>query len=257
MTKLPLAGIRVLVTRSSNRSEGLSSRLRSFGAEVIESPLIRIDPPSDWQPLDTALAELESFDWLVFTSGNAAEFAFNRLAKQDGILPKQTRVAAVGKVTVRRIEELGHSVAFHPKRYDADSLIAGLAGKHDLTGSRVLVLCGELAGSEVPDRLAELGASVTTAIVYRTILTGSLPTDILELLQRQALQVITFTSSSAVTSFIQSVRKLPADCLGGVTVACIGPVTARTALESGIAVDVVPAEATADALADALAIRFG
>ena len=256
MTNLPLSGLSVLVTRSSNQSESLSSKLRSFGAEVIESPLIRIEPPNDWQPLDLALATLENFDWIVFTSGNAVEFAFKRLSEQASEVPKKTRIAAVGKATVTRVEELGHAVAFHPEKYDADSLVAGLAGKHDLAGSRMLVLCGELAGAKVPDRLVELGASVTTATVYRTVLTGSLPTETLELLQRQALQAITFTSSSAVTSFMRAVEDLPASCLAGMTVACIGPVTAKTAQESGLVVDVVPAEATINALADALAARF-
>ena len=77
--KLALKGKTVLVTRARKQASALSDGLRLHGAEVVEAPAIRIEPPEDWQPLDEAVDSIERYDWILFTSANAVEPFIDRL----------------------------------------------------------------------------------------------------------------------------------------------------------------------------------
>src|SRR5215469_7731863 len=77
----PLSGIRVLVGRARRQAGSLSTQLRKLGAQVLEIPFIEIRKPRSFRPLDTALQQLNSYDWLILTSVNGVEAMWGRLEK--------------------------------------------------------------------------------------------------------------------------------------------------------------------------------
>ncbi|MEE2710825.1 MAG: uroporphyrinogen-III synthase [Gemmatimonadota bacterium] len=251
MPSLPLSGLRVLVTRSRTHSSDLSTRLRYAGAEPVEVPLIQIVDPEDWTPLDQALADLDGYDWLIFTSGNAVEKCLTRLEATNVQIPPSLRIASVGSATVKRLRQFGLIVDYTPDRYDAEALVEGLVESYELSSAKVLFPCADIARQTVVTDLTGLGAEVTSVTAYRTVLANSLPSEILALLRCKGIHVITFTSPSTVEAFVQATQNSSA-LLSEVTIACIGPETARKSKEAGIVVDIVPEEASIEALVEAL-----
>jgi uroporphyrinogen-III synthase/uroporphyrinogen III methyltransferase/synthase len=125
---LPLAGRRVLVTRAAHQAGKLSEGLRAIGAEPVEVPVIEIRPPSDLRPLDRALRELSSYDWLILTSANTVQALAERAAALGLDLTAAARfnVAAVGEATATAARQAGLSVALVPENYVAESLVDSL-----------------------------------------------------------------------------------------------------------------------------------
>jgi uroporphyrinogen III methyltransferase/synthase len=251
----PLFGLRVLVTRSREQASDLSVRLAELGAEPVEAPLIRIEDPDDWSPLDEALARIDAYDWLIFTSGNAVERCFGRLfgMGKDARALARLKVAVVGSSTARRLEAFGLVADYQPERFDAEALVEGLAGQYDLRGARVLFPGADIARETVAAGLAGLGAQVARVTAYRTVTETALPPEVLAMFARKEIHLVTFASSSTVRAFAAAAgpARLP-DLLAYAAVACMGPVTRRAAVEAGMTVAITPAEATIPALVDAI-----
>ena len=256
MSLLPLSGLRVLVTRSRTRSSDLSTRLRCAGAEPVEAPLIRVLDPENWTPLDRALADLNAYDWLIFTSGNAVEKCLARIEAANIRVPPNIRIASVGSATVQRLQQFGLIVDYQPDRYNAAALVEGLVDTYDMSGAKILFPCADIARQTVVTGLTDSGADVASVTAYRTVSATSLPSDIIALLRYKKIHVITFTSPSTVEAVVQATQDTTA-LISEVTIACIGPVTARKSNEAGMVVDIVPEEATIEALVEALKERMG
>ena len=105
----PLFGKRVLVTRSRRQAGALSEMLSLEGAEVVEAPAIEVRPLDDTSELDEAVRDLSLHRWAVFTSANAVDAVFDRLAalSLDARALRDTRVAAIGAATAARLRERG------------------------------------------------------------------------------------------------------------------------------------------------------
>lgn len=245
--------MRVLVTQA-DESGRLSAVLRARGAEVWNVPTIRIAPPDDWHEADEALKQWSSFGWVVFTSANTVRAVWERLkllgVNADDSVP---RVAAVGRATAATIQERGWPVDCVPAEYRGDALAAALVGSGPLRGVRVLFPKGDLAREVVPEALRSAGAEVVEIVVYRTV-----PADVDAAGLRSALcggaaDALTFTSPSTVTFFVRSVGANIWDAMPeSVVVASIGPTTTAALKDSGRPPDCQAAEATVDALADAV-----
>ncbi len=109
----------------------------------------------------------------------------------------------------------------------------------------------------IPDRLRELGAEVTVAIAYENVKPTSDVDRVRKLLEERKIAAVTFTSSSTVNNFVEILgQKEYKHFMNGVAVACIGPVTAKTAEEYGMKIDIMPKEYTVPALVDAIAEFF-
>ena len=122
---------------------------------------------------------------------------------------------------------------------------------------RILFPCVDIARDTVVRGLSELGASVTPIVTYRTVLETSLPANVLTMLEQKAIQMVTFASSSTVEAFVKAVGHERLDnLLAGVSVGCIGPATARTAVDMGMTVDIMPDEATIPAFVEAIERRI-
>lgn len=256
----PLSHRRILVTRSREQAGALSARLQEAGATPVEVPLIRIEDPEDWTPLDRAIERLGAYDWVVFTSGNAVEKFLGRLVGRGYSTQALSglRIAAVGPATAGKLRAHGVSVVYQPERFDADALVEGLARSYEMKNARVLFPAADIGRETVVAGLSRLGARVTKVTAYRTVSETALPPEITTLLERNAIHAVTFASPSTVRAFAQAVgaTRLRA-FLDGVSVACMGPVTRRAAEEAGMTVDIVPDRATVSALVEAIINAIG
>jgi len=250
--RLPLFGQRIVVTRDRRQAAELADPLEELGAEVILLPMIEIQPPADARPLARAIACLDTYDWLIFTSANGVRSFVEHLAD---IRFLRAKVCAIGPATAAAVEALHIKVDRMPKEYVAESLLEALASD-DLAGKRVLLPRAAMARDLVPVELARRGAIVDVVEAYRTGLPEDAASRVREVLARNPTW-ITFTSSSTVRSFcgLFGSAELPR-LMAGVAVACIGPITRATAQGRGLTPQIVPADYTIPALARAIVAHF-
>jgi uroporphyrinogen-III synthase len=256
----PLAGSRVLVSRAKKQAGVLSSALRELGCQVIEIPFIEIRKPSSYQPLDSALHSLASYDWLILTSVNGVEALFERMAKKrmDKSALKYLKVAAIGPATKKAIERHGLTVTVTPKEYVAESVVAALNRR--VNGKRVLLVRAKVARDVIPRELRKAGAHVDVVEAYQTVAPRSSEKRLRAVLtSARKPHAITFTSSSTVRNFVNLLgtrgtraalaRIAPPH---GVRTASIGPVTSATLREFGLPVDIEAREYTISGLVAAI-----
>ncbi|MEW5954691.1 MAG: uroporphyrinogen-III C-methyltransferase [Bacillota bacterium] len=257
--KKPLFGRRILVTRSREQASELSAAIEDLGGEAVEFPSIAIQEPEDYSPLDRAIEVLSTFQWLIFTSVNGVEHFFRRLR----LLGKDIRdlagisICAIGPRTRDALEKYALQVDYVPGEYRAEEIISGLKDKVR-PGQRILLPRADIARRMLPESLAAMGVEVAEVTAYRTIMGKGNSALIREMLQSGQLHVVTFTSSSTVKNFVHLLGlENPREALKGVTVACIGPITAATANQMGLDVDVTASEYTIPGLVRALAEHTG
>ncbi|MGI8784931.1 MAG: uroporphyrinogen-III synthase [Acidobacteriota bacterium] len=250
----PLGGKRIWVTRAARQSEEFALQLRRLGAEVVEIPTIEIIT-ADPAPIDRSVSQLEQYDWILFTSVNGVRFFADRLVAAPGA----PRLGAVGPATARALEQLGLVVSVLPARFDSEGLAEALqADGQGVRGCRILLPRGEQATSLLPKSLRQLGATVDTVVVYRTVLAEKSRRRIAELATGRPPDIVTFTSTSSVRNFVELVTpELLQSVIAHATVAAIGPVTASTARGLGLHIGICPAQATIESLVDAIAVYRG
>jgi uroporphyrinogen III methyltransferase/synthase len=256
----PLFGKRILVTRSLEQSGEFARALQNFGAEVLEAPTIEFAEPKDWSRVDSAINEAESFHWIVFASVNAVDRFFGRVLEcgRDLRIFHRAKFAVVGSATAARVKDYSIRVTLCPAEYTAEALGRALA-LEDVEGQRILVPRPEVAREHLAEVLGRLGADVEQAVVYRTIAPDRLPEDALQALTNDAIDLISFTSSSTARNLISLVGGgdlLPK--LLNVPAACIGPSTSKTAIELGFRVVASPTkdEVTVEGLTAAIRNYF-
>jgi uroporphyrinogen III methyltransferase/synthase len=258
----PLFGKRILVTRPREHAAELSDLLEGLGAQAIEAPLIRIMPPEDYTALDEACATIDRFDWVVFTSGNAVDAFMKRLLKtaRDLRALGGVRLCAVGPATAERLARHGLKVDLMPEEYRAETLAQALAASGDVRDLKIFLPRADIGREVVAQELRKHGAEVTEAVAYRTVLADAEregEPDIYHMLLERRIDVVTFTSASAVRSFVKVMGAEPAaDLLGTTVVASIGPVTAEAAAQCNIKTTIMPAQYTIPALVDAIVEHF-
>jgi uroporphyrinogen-III synthase/uroporphyrinogen III methyltransferase/synthase len=233
MTALPLAGRRVLVTRSARQSAKLSDGLYALGATVVEVPVLEIIPPESYAPLDDALKRLDRYDWLVLTSTNTMHELCLRCAR-FGVNPGKAEglnVAAVGRATAEAARHYGFHVTVVPEAQVAEGLVSALGER--VRGKRVLLPRAAVARDVILDALREAGAEVDVVDAYRNVLPEAAP-DQLRLALEQGIDAATFTSSSSATHLAEAARQAGiAWPFAGVLAVSIGPITSRTLRDLG------------------------
>jgi uroporphyrinogen III methyltransferase/synthase len=258
----PLFGKRVLVTRPREQAAELVALLEAQGAEPIEAPMIRIAPPDDYAPLDAACAAIRRYDWVILASANAVEAFIKRLLATplDLRALHGVKLCAVGSATADRLAELGLKVDLMPAEYRAEAMIDALAASGSLDGMRVLVPRADIGREIVGDELRRRGAEVTEVVAYRTVIVDPEregEPDIYRMLLDRRIDVVTFTSASAVRNLVRVLGIEPAaDLLRTTVVASIGPVTAEAAAQYNIHSAIVPSEYTIPALVEAIVDHF-
>jgi uroporphyrinogen III methyltransferase/synthase len=258
----PLFGKRVLVTRPRDQAHELVDRLEAMGAEAVLAPMIRILPPDDYGPLDETCARIGTFDWIVFSSANGVDVFINRLlgTGQDLRALGGVKLCVVGAATAERLAHYRLNADLVPAEFRAESVASAIRDTVDVRGLRVLLPRADIGRDVIADQLRKHGADVTEVVAYRTVAAepgGEGEPDIYRMLLDRRIDVVTFTSASAVRGFINLVGAEPAvDLLRTTVVACIGPVTADAAAQGHIETTIVPAHYTVPALVDAIVDYF-
>jgi uroporphyrinogen-III synthase/uroporphyrinogen III methyltransferase/synthase len=248
VSALPFAGRRVLVTRAAHQAGKLSEGLRALGAETVEVPVLEIRPPASFEPLDAAIRQLDSYDWLILTSANAVRALIERASflgvALEGKAPPQ--VAVIGEATASEARKAGMQVAFVPVAYVAESLVAGLLQslQNRQSRQRILLVRAAVARDVIPDALRAAGAVVDVVDAYRNTLPEAAPEQLRQALQN-GLDAATFTSSSCAIHLAEAARAAGvAWPFAAVPAVSIGPITSQTLRELGWppAVEAVPSD---------------
>ncbi len=249
----PLFGKRIVVTRSREQASELSSRLAELGAMVIEFPVIKCRALEDTSELDIAIDNLESYDWIVFTSVNGVNFFINRLMELGSDVRAMTgiKIGVLGEATRRAIQERSLRVDFTPTRFVGEAFVEEFPEPGE--GLRILIPRAAEAREIIPDQLRKRGADVEVVACYETVIGDANNVDLPKLLQAGAVDMVTFTSSSTVTNFSKLIAPdgkfhLPPE----IQIASIGPITSKTVKELGMDVDVEAAEHTIPGLVQAI-----
>jgi len=246
---MSLLGKRILITRTRTQASELAAALTALGAEPILIPTIQLAPPTSYDALDTALAAIETFDWLLFTSSNAVEVFAQRQA--DRPISKRLGIAAIGPATARGLEAAGLKPDLIPPQAVAESFAEALL-PHAEAGERMLLIRAEQARDHLPDTLIAAGADLTIAPAYRTVIPEESVSGLQALFTTQPPDAITFTSSSTATNFFMLLEAAGLTLPTGIALASIGPITSQTLRDLGHPPTVEAAAATTQALTEAL-----
>lgn len=230
-SRQPLVGRRILVTRAKHQAGKLSEGLRALGAEPVEVPVLEIQPPSDFTPLDCALRSLGSYDWLILTSANTVRALADRAALLNLSMKKSDmpKVGAIGEATAEAARLAGLAVDLVPESYVAESLAKSLVV--EIRGKKVLLARAAVARDVIPDVLRSEGAIVDVVDAYRNAVPESAPALLRDATQK-GIDAAAFTSSSSVTHLAAAAQKAGlAFPFAGVAAVSIGPITSTTLRE--------------------------
>ncbi len=254
----PFFGKRIVVTRSRDQASVFAEMLIDRGATTIELPTIDVVPPSSWDELDAAIRIIDSYAWIIFTSANAIRFFMDRLRElgKDLRLLKGVNICVVGPKTAEALESYGLRPDLIPSEFKAEGVVDALGGT-GVKGKKFLIPRARVARELIPDKLREQGAHVTVATAYENVRPTADADRARKLFEDRKIAAVTFTSSSTVHNFVEILgQKEYKTLMEGVAIACIGPVTAKTAQEYGIKTDIIPNEYTIPALVDAMTAYY-
>ena len=246
---------RVLVTRSREQAPAFAKLLRKYGLEPVIFPTIEFVPPGDTGPVRKALERLSKYRWLIFTSANGVR-CFMKILRDSGGSPSDLaglKVCAIGPKTAEAAEAEGLKVDLVPERYQSEGILEAF-NKMDIKGENILFPRAKEGRDVLPEGLEGMGADVDLLPVYEGVKPEGKEEELKAILG-EGIDVLTFTSAATVKNFMEMIggeRHL----IEGVKVACISEVTAASARELGLDVDIVPGENTAAALAEAVGRFF-
>ena len=245
----PLFGTRMVVTRTREQASELVALLEENGAECLEFPTLHMKPPLDTTVLDQALDEMASYQWLLFTSINAITWFFKHLWERDMDARHLggPRIGVVGRATAAKLQEYGLRPDLIPDKFTGEGLAEALIAQ-GVQGDRILLPRALKAREILPEMLEAAGAEVTIAPVYRNVPPQGRKDELRHYLEQRAIDLVTFTSSSTVDNFLTMVDAESEEelhrLLDPVTIAVIGPITAKTVRKHGLRVDIEPDQYT-------------
>jgi uroporphyrinogen-III synthase len=246
-----LNGKRVVITRPPHQAAALVEQIQERGGQPICIPVIEIAPLEDFTQLDQTLRQVQTYDWVVLTSVNGVNAVWERF-EALGLRPllEHVQVAAIGPKTAAALEQRGVTPDYVPDKYIAEAILPGLG---DIRGQRILLLRADIARAALAQAIRAAGGLAEDVSAYRTRAAGIDP-EAWEPI-KAGVDIIIFTSASTVAHFVRmlgqqglSAHRLPGDPL----IACIGPVTAATAANHGLRVDIIPQAYTIEGLISAL-----
>ncbi len=261
--KLALSGRTVVITRARTQADDFAEQLERYGADVISCPTIEIQGLDDYQRLDEAISHLFGYDWLILTSVNAVDYFFKRLMAlgHDASSLDDLKVCVIGEATAERLRDLHVHVDLIPTEFKAEGVLAALerfvGGAEAFHGLNILLPRATVARDFLPKALEEAGARVDIVPVYRTSLPQDLDRGRVAAMLSGSADCIAFTSGSTVRNLghLFDTNDL-SSALNGITIACLGDITAQTAADFGLKVEIQPLQATIPAFARAIADYF-
>ena len=252
----PLFGRRIIVTRARAQASDFAECLQSYGAEVIQFPTIETQPIPDNAALDQAIGQLGTYNWIIFTSVNAVEYFYRHLREnsKDARSLGNACICAVGSKTVAALDQIGIRTDYVPSQARGAIVAAELEG---VRGQKILLPRASIAADDLPNGLHDRGAIVDTIPIYETVKAGAEGHATIEgNLHNGRIDMVTFTSSSTITNFLEMFDSHPpAVLLNQAHIAVIGPSTAATAKAHGLTVDIVAKKASVESLAEEI-VKF-
>ena len=245
--RLPLSGVKVLVTRPRELVSGMATLLRERGAEVVELPAIRTVPVKDMTQVDGAIENLArgGFDWLVFTSPSGVGIFFDRLLTLHDLRALNgVKLAAIGQGTQKALLKNCLRADFLPSVYDGETLGRELR-EVCAPGSRILIPRAAIGNRELIEEL-EKGDRLTVVDVATYDTEYAVTGDATALMD--GVDFAVFTSASTVRGFVAGTPGLDHTRVKAV---CIGKQTAAEAEKHGMK-SWTAEKATLEALADAV-----
>ncbi|MFC1853029.1 uroporphyrinogen-III synthase [candidate division CSSED10-310 bacterium] len=263
MKQTILKGMTIIITRPEKQSDSLRKPLLELGATVLSCPTISIEPPPDEQSLKAALADIHTYDWLIFTSVNGVQFftqyiedmtAFRSLLGQQN----KPKIAVIGPATAQALAKMDVTVSLIPEKFVAEALVDMFRQKYDtLQGMHFLLPRADRARSLLSDELRKLGAAVTDVVAYCTRPAAHFPAACRQLIQQHKVDLFIFTSSSTVEDFFELLDNeeiyLQKSKLKAIS---IGPITSRTLRSFGISPYIEARDYTVPGLLDAIIERY-
>jgi uroporphyrinogen III methyltransferase/synthase len=251
--KRPLSGKRIVVTRTRKQASALSSKLRALGADVLELPTIRIEPPSDLREFAELVQDAHTYDWIVFTSANGVEAFFEIFFKlyDDAREIGGAKIAAIGPATAQRVRDFHMYVDLQPDKFVAEAVVREFQKQGGVENLRILLVRAEQARDVLPKQLSTSGAIVDEALAYRTV-PETRDTGARRQLLEAGADLITFTSSSTVENYLALGLPWP----NGMRIASIGPITSKTARDHGLKIDVEARRHDIEGLVEAIRKLF-
>jgi len=256
----PLFGQRVLVTRE--HAGGFES-LEDLGAEVLQFSTIEIVPPQTWDDLDRTIGRLHDYDWLIFTSSNGVTYFFARLFEKGVDIRdlKGIKICAIGTKTREAVNRYGITVDMVPDEFRAEGLIDAFIkdirnqkpevrnGETQLLkGMKFLLPRAEVAREVFPEKVRDLGGIIDVPVAYRTVKPEYHGKRLKRFLKEGRVTIATFTSAATFTNFREIMGEDADELLKHVAIAVIGPVTAKAVEKAGLTVQIMPKEATIEAM---------
>ena len=252
--KKPLFGQRILVTRGHS---GGFEPLEDLGAEVTVFPTIKVVPPESWKELDAAISKVSTYKWLVFTSAIGVRFFFQRFFDLDRDVRDLfgIKICAIGSRTADEVRKYGLRVDLIPDKFRAEGLIKAFGGPDAFRGLKILLPRAAAAREVFPERVRDSGGEIDVPVTYRAIKPEIQGKRIKRFLREGKITIATFTSEATFTNFCEITGSEAGDLLKNVTIAAIGPVTARAIEKMGLKVEIMPETATVDSMVDEI-IRY-
>ncbi|AOH55955.1 hypothetical protein ABE28_016455 [Peribacillus muralis] len=241
----PLKDYHVLITRGKDQAEGLMASIKENGGTPLLVPLLEFTLPDHMEEVHQRLGAIHTYDWIILTSQNGVDYFFKLLGKQPIMLPK---IAVIGSKTEVALKRYGYKADFVPSEFVAEGFVSEFITTL-APGTRVLLAKGNLARSVIAEAINEAGSSCDEVIIYHTVLPASSEQELVHLIKNHAIDIITFTSSSTVNHFLQTMERHELGAyLDRIVIACIGPIAAKTAARHGLSVDVCPDVYTTEAM---------
>lgn len=246
-----LKGKLVMITRPEHQAGGLTAALESLGAEVAIVPVVHIAPPEDLRPLQRALRNLGSYDWVVFTSVNGVESVRTQM-EELGIEAKclsERKLAAIGPATGEALREVCRPPDLVPDEFVSEAIASAMP---DVRGLRFLLARADLARKDLAQQLRAMGAEVEEVVAYRIVRSSDI-----ELPDRRP-DAITLTSSEIVrATFDLLTQKGKSAWMSEAALICIGPITAGAVTELGFEPAAVASQYDTQGLIAALVDKVG
>ena len=250
----PLFGKNIMVTRSRTQSSSIVEKIMDLGGNPIEIPTIKIEKIENNTELENEINNIRDYTYLVLTSKNAVEIFFDKLEEMnlDTRALANLKVCAIGSATAKEIKSRGIIADIVPKAFVAESLFDELKDK--LTKEdNILIPRARNARDYLVDKLSEI-CTVKEVHTYESVIDTSKKDEILDILEKEDLDFITFASSSTVRNFVEIIGQDNLDKINSSKVISIGPITSATAEELNINVYKEAETATIDKIVEAITV---
>lgn len=246
----PLFGKSIAVTRSRNQNSALVEKIMDLGGNPIEIPTIKIEKIQNNIKLENEIKNINKYNYLILTSKNAVEIFFEKIYEMnfDLRILSNLKICAIGSATSNELKKRGILADIVPKKFVAESLYEELMPILNDNDS-ILIPRAENARDYLVDKLKTI-CKVTEVHIYRTVIDEDKKDEILDILNSNDIDYITFTSSSTVNNLVEIIGKENIKILDKIKTLSIGPITTETINSLGIKLYKESATSTIDSLVD-------